>query len=264
MSIISGEIAERIRSIADTAGESIMKVYESADFGIETKSDDSPLTRADCASHDVIVEGLASLPEEYRFPLLSEEGRGIPYEERVFWKNYYLIDPLDGTKEFIRQNGEFTVNIALVRDGVPVFGVVYAPAKDLCYYGGEGFGAWKRSMGTTVPVSAEAVHPERLTVVASRSHLSPETEQYIESLRNRFDRIETVSSGSSLKFCMVADGSADVYPRLAPTMEWDTAAADAVCRTAGCSVVEYENGEVLRYNKENLLNPWFIVKGKRL
>lgn len=261
---VTEEIAEKLRGIAYAAGKAIMDVYESGDMDITAKDDDSPLTRADSAAHDIIEAGLRGLPEAFRFPVLSEEGDTVTYAERAQWHSYYCIDPLDGTREFIKKNGEFTVNIALVVEGVPAYGVVFAPAQDLWYYGGTGVGAWKQENGRTVPIDADYGERTHLAVVASRSHLTEETETYIHGFKKAFDTIKTVSSGSSLKLCMVAEGTADLYPRLAPTMEWDTAAADAVCRAAGCTVVEYHTGTPLIYNKENLLNPWFIVKGKRL
>ncbi len=253
----------QVLSTAYDAGKTILDIYASPDFEVEIKSNKSPLTKADKASHDIIENGLRLISDN-DIPILSEEGKEIAYSTRRGWHEYWLIDPLDGTKEFIKRNGEFTVNIALIRENTPVFGVVYAPVLDLCYYGGLDLGSWKIENQKKEKILSEPVESDVLTVVASRSHMTDETRDYIEGLRAVFPVIETKSSGSSLKLCMVADGQADVYPRLAPTMEWDTAAADAVCRAAGCRVVQYENDEHLLYNKENLLNPWFIVKGQRI
>lgn len=237
------------------AGNEIMKIYNdpSADFGIELKADNSPLTRADKAAHVCIT----ALLEQTGIPILSEEGAHLPYEERLKWQRLWIVDPLDGTKEFIKRNGEFTVNIALVENGVPTLGVIYVPATQTLYYGSPE-GAYRRKGGATerLPMAAD----ERpFTVVASRSHLSDETEIFINELRTQHPYLELVSSGSSLKICLVAEGKADVYPRHAPTMEWDTAAGNAIALAAGCQMVDAMSGEPLTYNKEDLHNPWFIV-----
>ena len=195
----------------------------------------------------MLLEGYPSLP------LLSEEGKSIPYEERRGWSVYWLIDPLDGTKEFIKKNGEFTVNIALVSDGVPLLGVVYAPILDICYYAKKGEGAYKD--GVRLPCAKS--HP--FTVVASKSHNNEETEKFIEMLKKEHQNLETKSIGSSLKLCLVAEGAAEIYPRLAPSMEWDSAAAHAIVKESGKKVVDFHTKEELRYNKENLLNPSFLV-----
>lgn len=253
------------------AGDDILSVYNSpdADFGIEKKADNSPLTQADKKAHNRIVGHLTQTP----FPILSEEGKHLPYEERSQWEVLWIVDPLDGTKEFIKRNGEFTVNIALVCNGEPVIGVIYVPVKQELYYAQQGIGAYKASSVTaaTCPKDLEALGAQArqlplqpddknaFVVVASRSHLSPETETYIEKLRRQHPRVELKSSGSSIKICLVAEGSADVYPRFAPTMEWDTAAGDAICRAAGKQVLQAGTDQPLAYNKEDLLNPWFIV-----
>ena len=239
------------------AGKEIMRIYDDPeqDFGIERKADNSPLTIADKAAHRCI----AAMLQGTGIPVLSEEGRHESYTVRAEWDRMWIVDPLDGTKEFIKRNGEFTVNIALVEDGTPVLGVVYVPVKDVLYYGVVGEGAWKRTSGgepVTLPLSE--TH-EGFVVVASRSHLTPETEAYVQEMRRRHDDVRLVSSGSSIKICLVAEGTADAYPRYAPTMEWDTAAGDAVARAAGRCVVSCEDGKPLRYNKESLLNPWFLV-----
>lgn len=267
------------------AGEEIMRIYTDPkqDFGIERKVDNSPLTLADKASHRVIMNYLAATP----IPVLSEEGRHLPYEERSGWDCLWVVDPLDGTKEFIKKNGEFTVNVALVQQGAPVLGVVYVPATRVLYYGIVGEGAWKctvPALGSGLPEAdslatflsqgapSDGKAPfggEQLpvgrghdvfTVVASRSHMSPETQAYIQEMERVHGQVCTVSSGSSIKICLVAEGVADAYPRYAPTMEWDTAAGDAVARAAGRAVRNAENGKPLLYNKPDLLNPWFLVE----
>ena len=252
------------------AGKEILEVYNSDDFRITEKMDRSPLTLADRRAHDTIVSFLGSDP----FPILSEEGRDIPYEERSQWHLYWLIDPLDGTKEFIKRNGEFTVNIALIENCRPVFGVVYAPALNELYVGQPGKGSWSvinpqegitleevTTKGTSLPLSR---HSERSSVtyrvVASRSHLNDETRTYLDKLQLEKEKMEIVSKGSSLKLCMVASGGADEYPRLGPTMEWDIAAAHAVVKGAGKNVTLWDSGEELAYNRKELLNPWFLVK----
>lgn len=250
------------------AGEAIMEVYTSptANWEVERKADNSPLTLADRRSHAVIAPAL----EATGIPVLSEEGAHLPFAERKGWSLLWVVDPLDGTKEFIKRNGEFTVNIALVADGVPVMGVIFVPVSRVLYIGAEQ-GALKATVPTGVydldaldlaPIHAGAATP--FTVVASRSHLSPETQQYIDALRPAHPDLTMVSAGSSLKLCLVAEGKADVYPRFAPTMEWDTAAGHAICRAAGAEVYRVDDGDAppspLAYNKPDLLNPWFIVK----
>lgn len=265
----NGHLLESIRS-ALTAGMSVMDVYESGDVGTWRKEDDSPLTEADLASHRIIADGL----KDTGIPLLSEEGRDQDYEHRRSWKEFWLVDPLDGTKEFIKRNGEFTVNIALVRDGFPALGVVYAPALGQLYFSREGTGAFKLDardpelllksgfvelIGSAVPLPVSVKKHRKPVLVASRSHAGPETEEYIQRIRKRHGGVKLVSRGSSLKICMVAEGQADVYPRFGPTMEWDTAAGHAVAKHSGCNVVRSGSYEELRYNKEDLHNPWFIV-----
>jgi 3'(2'), 5'-bisphosphate nucleotidase len=250
------------------AGQAIMDVYRTG-TEVEYKADRSPLTQADKRAHAVIREKLSGTP----YPLLSEEGREIPYDERKDWRTFWLVDPLDGTKEFIKRNGEFTVNIALVRDGMPVLGVVYAPALHRFYFGAENLGSYRLNETTLAEAAgldaqqllAQSVRLPRpqdkrpFTVVASRSHLSPETKAFVNTLKLEHGEVAFISSGSSLKLCLVAEGRADIYPRLAPTMEWDTAAGHAVVNGAGKRVRHYDSREPLHYNKENLLNPWFIV-----
>jgi 3'(2'), 5'-bisphosphate nucleotidase len=250
------------------AGEAIMEVYGGADFGVETKQDESPLTLADLRAHRII----ADLLKETGIPLLSEEGAHTPYPERSCWERFWLVDPLDGTKEFIHRNGEFTVNIAMVEQGRSQFGVVYAPVLKELYVGIPGKGAFRcrKEKNFTQPLDyllqfadplpLKEPDPKYFRVVASRSHFNEETRAYVESLDIAEKEISLVSRGSSLKLCMVASGEADIYPRLGPTMEWDTAAAHAVVKAAGRNVCRHDNGEELIYNKENLLNPWFVVK----
>jgi len=244
---------KEIEIIARQAGIIIMEIYN-RDFPIEYKDDKSPLTEADLASHQVIVEALA----KFNLPILSEEGKNIPYEERKYWEYYWCIDPIDGTKEFIKKNGEFTINIALIHKDTAVLGVVYAPVLEDMYMAKKGEGAFKN--GQKLPLKMNDTPQKSLRIVASKSHLSSETQTFIDHLAKDTEKIEQVSKGSSLKLVMVAEGEADIYPRLAPTMEWDTAAAHAVVLEAGKTVLQYESKIRLVYNKENLLNPWFIVK----
>ena len=251
---------EQIIAIAREAGGEIMRVY-AMDFSTEQKEDKSPLTEADKRSNAVIVRRLGELFPA--IPFVSEETKLNPYSERKNWRRFWLIDPLDGTKEFIKRNGEFTVNIALIEDGIPVLGVVFAPALNRTYFGIKGAGSFRidengsrTRLGANVHYSAK----DRVTVVGSRSHLSDETLGYVENLRRTGKEVEFRSSGSSLKFCLVAEGEADVYPRFGPTMEWDTGAAHAVALYAGRKVVNAGTLEPLVYNKENLLNPFFIVE----
>ena len=252
------------------AGKIVNKVYNGADFEVEQKEDETPLTLADRKSHDIIKSHL----DKTDYPQLSEEGKDISYKDRKDWEYFWLIDPLDGTKEFIKKNGEFTVNIALVHNGNPVMGVVYAPHVGDLYFGDESFGAYKienfngkedtfsdlndlMKEGTILPKSE---HRKKLVVVASRSHMNDDTQTYIDKLKKKHGEVDFISKGSSLKICMIAEGKADVYPRFAPTMEWDTAAGHAVAISAGFHVTEKDEKTPLQYNKENLTNPWFIVK----
>lgn len=249
------EIKKYIPLIIDAArdaGIKILEVYNSEDFGVEEKGDHSPLTKADQLAHETIVEKL----KETELPILSEEGAKIPYEERKEWEYFWMVDPLDGTKEFIKKNGEFTVNIALIHNQKPILGVVYAPVLDKLYFGGEGIGAFKsENMDPQVELKIIENENGAKRIVASRSHLNEETKKYIEQYKNA----ETVSMGSSLKFMLIADSEADIYPRFAPTMEWDTAAANAVLRGLNIEVINMDDNMPLRYNKENLLNPNFKV-----
>jgi 3'(2'), 5'-bisphosphate nucleotidase len=243
--------------VAKAAGQAILSIYD-GNHAVEYKDDKSPLTAADKASHEVIIAGLQKhFPE---IPILSEEGVDISYEERKNWSQFWCVDPLDGTKEFIKRNGEFTVNIALIEDGRPVAGVVYVPVLEKMYRGSAEAGCWL-SIADGEPVRVQvrdADHSAGLTVVMSRSHPSPDLEAYLKNIKVA----EAMPVGSSLKLCVIAEGLADLYPRLGPTMEWDTAAGHAVVEAAG-GTVEQPNGDSLAYNKQNLLNPYFIVSGRR-
>lgn len=254
------------------AGKKILDIYEKG-FDISIKEDQSPLTEADTASHNIIAETLISKFSD--IPLLSEEGKNISYDERRQWEQYFLVDPLDGTKEFIRRNGEFTVNIALVVKNKPVTGVVYVPVQDILYIGDRQIGAFKIENASEKDIETmltenyriEIEHRKKdqpIRVVASRSHLSKETEDYIKQIEQKYGKTEIVPVGSSLKLCYIAENKADIYPRLGPTMEWDIAAGQAVVQAAGGTVVAYEGGQELLYNKKELVNPWFIVRCKDL
>ena len=262
--MISPEILSTSLNAAIKAGQAILDVYTSP-FAIEYKEDKSPLTLADKNANEIILENL----KLSGIPVLSEEGKKIPYEERRTWRELWVVDPLDGTKEFIKRNGEFTVNIALVRDGLSVFGVIYQPVPDLLYYGNIETGAFKVTgagsisqsdyLKKSIALNSHAL-PARFTVVASRSHPSPETTEFIENARRTHGDVDLISSGSSLKLCMIAEGKAHVYPRFAPTMEWDTAAGHAIVKSAGRNIYSCLTGAELRYNKPDLLNDWFIAK----
>ena len=247
--------------VAVEAGQQILEVYNSSrDIAVTVKEDDSPLTEADRRSNAVIVRELARA--EPAIPVLSEESEQQDFSERRGWERYWLIDPLDGTKEFVKRNGEFTVNIALIDRGKPVLGVVHVPVTGVTYLGEVGHGAGKRlNNGPVQPIRCHRIQPGQtaLKVVASRSHRAPELDRQIERLRRAFPNLELVSMGSSLKICLVAEGEADIYPRLGPTCEWDTAAAHAVLSAAGGTLVDTGFRE-LRYNqKAELLNPHFIA-----
>lgn len=249
---------EDVIELARKAGDAIMQVYQK-DFEVEFKADESPLTEADKAAHVIIEQGLVELDQQNgtSIPLLSEEGKNIPYVERKSWEYFWLVDPVDGTKEFVKKNGEFTVNIALIHNDTPVLGVVYAPALDVMYWSQEGTGAFKD--GQKLPLKT-AEQRDMFKVVASRSHMSAETKDFIDAIETDKEK-ELVSIGSSLKICLVAEGEADIYPRLGPTMEWDTGAAHAIVSGAGLQLQKYENNIYSKhaYNKNNLLNAWFIV-----
>lgn len=254
------EDLQHLLRIARLAGDEIIDVY-SGEIAVEQKADNSPLTEADHRANSVIVSELRA--QWTNVPILSEESKAVRFEERKGWREFWLVDPLDGTKEFIKRNGEFTVNIALVRDGVPIIGLVYQPTEAVAYMAQQGNGAF-RVNGTDEKVRlTRGAHYSELNtvrVVASRSHMSEAVADFVESLENEGKRVRLESSGSSLKICRVAEGTADVYPRLGPTMEWDTAAAHVVAVEAGRAVLQWESRAPLCYNKEDLLNPWFIVE----
>ncbi len=251
------------------AGDEILNIYNSDNFNIEFKEDKSPLTQADKNAHNKIVEYL----NKTGIPVLSEEGKHLPYSERKKWEYLWVVDPLDGTKEFIKQNGEFTVNIALIKNGVTIMGVIYAPFLKSLYFNELSGNAFfvdfnlsKRNPEDILDyirlkkIGIPSKTKREYRVVASRSHLSDETKLFIEKLKEKYSNIEITSIGSSLKLCLLAAGQADVYPRFAPTMEWDIAAGHAILKAAGGNVISNETGQELQYNKENLLNPWFIAK----
>jgi len=270
------------------AGEAILQVYHT-EFTVENKSDDSPLTLADKRSHEIIYSALS----RENIPILSEEGRDIPVPERQAWQKLWIVDPLDGTKEFVKRNDEFTVNIACVEDGSPVLGVIFVPVTGVLYFAGKGLGAYKlsdpavlkeignRSLpgGDQDPAGGQQGedhfsvlidHSERLplarpkasecTIIGSRSHATPELDAYVTQKQKEYASVDFISAGSSLKFCLVAEGRADIYPRLGPTMEWDTAAGQAIAENAGAGVFLFDTSTPLTYNKDDLLNPHFIVR----
>ena len=239
--------------VADEASEKVLHIYRS-DFKVSYKTDDSPITAADTAAHDIITHGLRNISRD--IPILSEEGKDIPWEERKHWRRFWLVDPIDGTKEFTQRNGEFTVNIAMIEDGEPVMGVVIAPALKEAYWGVVGEGAHRRDRTGRVHRIRVAEPTAVKRVVASKNHLNEETRAFIDKLGEH----ELVQAGSSLKFCRIAEGHADIYPRLGLTCEWDTGAAQAVLMAAGGKVETLE-GRPLRYGKEDLLNPHFIASG---
>lgn len=252
-------LSTQVVDIAQKAGAAILDIYNNYDdVQIEQKSDDSPLTIADKTANAIICEGLEQLSVKY--PIISEENKEIPYEERKNFTHYWLVDPLDGTKEFIKRNGEFTVNIALVYNQRVVMGVVYAPVLDEMYWAAKDQGAYRIRDGRKerLDISAFTMKDEQLNIVCSRSHLNSDTEDFIGKL----NQPNLVSKGSSLKFLIIANGDAHVYPRLAPTMEWDTGAAQIVLEEAGGKVINHETNDHLEYNKENLRNPYFVAYGK--
>lgn len=251
------------------AGKKIIEVYHS-DFKVDYKSDESPLTLADRQANDIICKRL----EETGIPILSEEGKHLPYETRKNWEQLWIVDPLDGTKEFVKRNGEFTVNIALVKNNRPIMGVIFCPILKILYfadqYPGGAFSVnlqndWLKirpdanelmKMGKRLPLKTEN---KPVVIAASRSHLSDETKNFVKKVESQLGEIKFISKGSSLKLCMVAEGKADMYPRFAPTSEWDTAAGQAIVENAGAKVILSDTLEAMQYNKENILNPWFLA-----
>ena len=254
MSLPGPELREAVISIAREAAAAILDVYENA-FEVHSKSDASPLTAADLAAHHCIVEGLERLTPD--LPVLSEEAADIPWETRRHWQRYWLVDPLDGTREFVKRNGEFTVNIALIEDGVATFGVIQAPVTGVLWCGTPGQGAFRRDADGEHPLHVRAPATAPLRVAASRSHLDPRT----QALMGRIGEVETIGLGSSLKFCRLAEGGMDVYPRFGPTSEWDTAAGQSVLEAAGGALLD-PRGRPFRYNQRaGLLNGDFIALG---
>jgi 3'(2'), 5'-bisphosphate nucleotidase len=239
--------------VADEASEKVLRIYQS-DFKVSYKEDESPITAADVASHEIIVKGLHNISRD--IPILSEEGAQAPWEERRHWRRFWLVDPIDGTKEFTQRTGEFTVNIALIEGGEPVMGVVTAPALKEAFWGIKDEGAHKRDRNGRIHRIRVSEPQDSKRVVASKNHLNDETRAFIETLGAH----QTVQAGSSLKFCRIAEGHADIYPRMGPTSEWDTAAANAVLLAAGGNVHTLE-GQPLEYGKEDVLNPYFIAAG---
>lgn len=263
-----------ILKAAISAGNAALEIYNQ-DFEVVEKSDQSPLTLADTQSHAIISETL----QPTDMPVLSEEGKEIPFSERKDWQSLWIVDPLDGTKEFVKKNGEFTINIALVENQAPIMGVIYVPVLSRLYYGIYERGAYRADLvdperidsqsidkliETATRISVNTDTSGVYTIVGSRSHLTPEVEAFVEDKKRDYDHVEFISAGSSLKFCQVAEGNADIYPRFGPTMEWDTAAGQVIAQAAGARVFRHDTGEVLLYNKENLKNPWFVVSNGRV
>ena len=265
--MISKELAIAVKAAVE-GGAAIMEIYAKDDLGVEYKEDESPLTLADKKCNDVINSYLIQTSH----PIISEENRQLDFDERKDWDTCWIVDPLDGTKEFVKRNGEFTVNIALVKEGKPVYGVIYVPDSKELYIADVDQKKASKFALEKHDVDAENLdledfligpvpgNSDLINVVGSRSHMNEATEQFVDSLKGLYDKVDIVSKGSSLKFCLVAEGKADVYPRFAPTMEWDTAAGQAICEAVGLKVISKETDAPLLYNKENLLNPWFIVK----
>ncbi len=250
-----------LRRIAKAAGQKIIEFHGSEKLKVQTKADKSPVTAADLAAHQIILEGLTKLSRD--LPILSEEAANISWAQRRDWETYWLVDPLDGTKEFIKGNGEFTVNISLVEHRKATLGVVYAPIKDWMYSGCVGHGAEKISAGRQEAINARNITAsgESVKIVASRSHNSEKLDSWLEALAENFPRQVRVSMGSSLKLCLIAEGKADIYPRFTPTSEWDTAASHAILSAAGGRVVDLDHKELAYNGKESLINPNFIALG---
>ena len=259
MSELDTNVQAGLLDIVARAGDAILEVY-GTEFSVQNKDDDSPLTQADLAAHRIIVDGLSNLTPD--IPIVSEESVPPPFEERSAWGRYWLVDPLDGTKEFVNRNGEFTVNIALIRDTEAVYGVVGVPVQDRIYVGDVPAGqAWCWEAGERRAIAPRQMRRDmaKLVIVASRSHGGQRLESYLDAVADGFPAVERKPVGSSLKLCVLADGSADLYPRLGPTSEWDIAAAHAVLRAAGGQVYTFD-GQPLPYNsKESLLNPEFVA-----
>ena len=258
---------EEIFEVIRKAGNEILKVYSGNDFQVEKKSDKTPLTLADKKSNDVIVNGLIRLFPE--LPLLSEESKKTAYHERKGWEYLWLIDPLDGTKEFIKKNGEFSINLALIKDGKPIFGILYLPVLGLFYYAGKGYGAYKieknGKKNNLKPAKYNKNGANRsIRVIFSKSHYNQETRAYVDKIRNQYFQPTMISVGSAMKLAYLAEGKADIYPRLAPTMEWDIAAGQIIVEETGGIVIDFLEKKPLKYNKKNLQNPWFLASGNSI
>jgi 3'(2'), 5'-bisphosphate nucleotidase len=248
------------------AGEKVMEIYESLDFEIEIKQDLSPITKADIISNQIILEYL----EESKIPVLSEESKMIPFSERKNWNLLWIVDPIDGTKEFIKRNGDFTINIALIENQIPILGVIYIPVTKELFFASKSIGSFKTKIENSNINLREIIRnaqqlplknqKKSFTFVASQTHNSKETIDFINLNSKKLESYEIISRGSSLKLCLIAEGSANMYPRMSPTMEWDIAAGHAICLYAGFDVYDYKKRKTLKYNKENLLNNWFIAK----
>ncbi|MDT0607830.1 3'(2'),5'-bisphosphate nucleotidase CysQ [Croceitalea rosinachiae] len=249
------------------AGRAILEVYDKSDYGVTSKEDSSPLTEADLISSKIINEHLTQTP----FPIISEEVKTEKKSLRESWTTCWVVDPLDGTKEFIKRNGEFTVNIALCHDGIPISGVIYTPVtRELYYARVKDEVAFKTVLNENHEVTdgffnerdhiqPSTIDRKKIRIVGSRSHMNEDTIDFMTGLKTKYDAVEIVSKGSSLKFCLVAEGKADIYPRFAPTMEWDTAAGHAICNAVGLKVISQDTNDELLYNKESMLNPYFLV-----
>lgn len=246
---------EDIKDIAFESGKAVMDIYNQ-DFDVKFKSDNSPLTKADLIANQIILEKLTKLTPN--IPILSEESEVENYEIRKNWEYYWCIDPIDGTKEFVKKNGQFTINIALIYKNSPVLGVVFAPAINDIYYAKKGSGAFKN--GQKLPLKINNDLAKEITIAKSNSHPSKETNDFIEDLKKKTNNLKIIQKGSSLKFCLVAEGEVDIYPRFSPIMEWDTAASHSILLESGKNIFNYKSGEEIIYNKKDLHNPWFIVK----
>jgi len=262
--ILSNNLIKAIKA-ALKAGEMIMEIYQSGDFSMVLKNDLSPLTKADTVAHKTIKKSLRT-----SLPILSEEGSNIDYSERKNWSKFWMVDPIDGTKEFIKRNGEFTVNVALIENQIPTIGVVYVPAKCVLYFAEKDLGSFKVNgiesfedlKNSDIIDLSKSIYPKCYTIVVSKSHMNEETQKYVDKKEKDYGKIICHSYGSSLKICKVADGSAHCYPRFGPTMEWDTAAAHAIAVFSNCKVFDSKNKSEVIYNKENLTNPFFIVENE--
>lgn len=249
------------------AGKAILEIYHSGNFDVKIKDDQSPLTKADIAAHEIIISNL----KKTNIPILSEEGKNIPYNKRKEWSELWIVDPIDGTKEFVKKNGEFTVNIALIKNQKPLLGVIFVPVSGELYFSTKTKGAFKAQVdlknynldditnqAKKLPIAQQEKKP--FTIVASKSHMSLETQDYLTKLKSIHGELNLIYKGSSLKLCMVAEGMADCYPRFAPTMEWDTAAGQAICNHAGFDVIDWKTKKTMLYNRKELLNSSFLVK----